>query len=136
MEKTEVKPQTKSKPNLSRKMSTNWTNFQNTIPKSTKSLKKIKVNKTTQQPPIQKDVTLTNALAIDCEMVGIRGNNNMLARVSIINEHGEIVMDKNVKPTVEMVDYRAYVSGIRPKDIECIYLYLVLLFYLQILNQT
>lgn len=39
-------------------------------------------------------------VAIDCEMVGINhaGETQMLARVSIVNELGQVVLDKYVKP--------------------------------------
>lgn len=58
---------------------------------------------------------LTKQIAMDCEMVGIGdGTESMLARVSLINRHGECVYDKYVKPTEEVKDYRTAVSGIRP----------------------
>ena len=66
---------------------------------------------------------LTEALAIDCEMVGTLDGYNQsssLARVSIVNEFGHCVYDKFVKPlpTETVIDYRTWVSGIRPEDIE------------------
>ena len=64
---------------------------------------------------------LTAALAIDCEMVGTLdgySQSSNLARVSIVNEFGHCVYDKFVKPTEEVIDYRTWVSGIRPEDIE------------------
>ncbi|KAH8360356.1 RNA exonuclease 4 [Drosophila serrata] len=58
-------------------------------------------------------------LAMDCEMVGVghNGNDDMLARVSIVNRVGEVLLDKHVKPRLEVTDYRTSVSGIRPHDI-------------------
>lgn len=43
---------------------------------------------------------VTKHLAMDCEMVGIgfQGKDHMLARISIVNIQGEIIMDKYVKP--------------------------------------
>ena len=56
---------------------------------------------------------------MDCEMVGVGdGNENMLARVSVVNQHGEMVYDKFVKPMETVVDYRTHVSGVRREDME------------------
>ncbi|XP_023173054.1 RNA exonuclease 4 [Drosophila hydei] len=59
-------------------------------------------------------------LAMDCEMVGVgfNGQDDMLARVSIVNKVGEVLLDKHVKPRELVTDYRTSVSGIRPHDIE------------------
>ncbi|XP_017039531.1 RNA exonuclease 4 [Drosophila ficusphila] len=58
-------------------------------------------------------------LAMDCEMVGVgpNGQDDMLARVSIVNKMGQVLLDKHVKPRLEVTDYRTSVSGIRPHDI-------------------
>jgi len=62
---------------------------------------------------------LTKAVAMDCEMVGVGdGSDNMVARVSIVNQHGEPIFDKYVKPKEKVIDYRTHVSGIRPGDME------------------
>ncbi|NXL50143.1 REXO4 exonuclease, partial [Podilymbus podiceps] len=62
---------------------------------------------------------LTRAVAMDCEMVGVgpKGEDSIVARVSIVNRFGKCVYDKYVKPTEEVTDYRTAVSGIRPKNI-------------------
>jgi len=61
---------------------------------------------------------ITKVIAIDCEMVGIdSGKDNMLARVSLVNTHGNCIYDKYVLPSEPVVDYRTHVSGIRPKDL-------------------
>ncbi|XP_031632880.1 RNA exonuclease 4 [Contarinia nasturtii] len=62
----------------------------------------------------------SSAIALDCEMVGIgpNGKDHMLARVSIVNERGEIIMDKYVKPTMPVIDYRTQYSGITPLHLE------------------
>lgn len=62
----------------------------------------------------------SSAIALDCEMVGIgpNGKDNMLARVSIVNEKGDIIMDKYVMPTQPVVDYRTKFSGITPAHLE------------------
>jgi len=61
----------------------------------------------------------TKALAMDCEFVGVGedGVDNMLARVSLVNSHGDCVYDKFVKPTEPVTDYRTAVSGVRKEDL-------------------
>ncbi|NWX17384.1 REXO4 exonuclease, partial [Aegotheles bennettii] len=62
---------------------------------------------------------LTQAVAMDCEMVGVgpKGEDSIVARVSIVNQFGKCIYDKYVKPTEEVTDYRTAVSGIRPENI-------------------
>ncbi|XP_057580179.1 RNA exonuclease 4 isoform X2 [Hippopotamus amphibius kiboko] len=62
---------------------------------------------------------LTKALAVDCEMVGVgpKGEESIVARVSLVNQHGKCVYDKYVKPTQPVTDYRTAVSGIRPEHL-------------------
>ncbi|NXS43285.1 REXO4 exonuclease, partial [Balaeniceps rex] len=62
---------------------------------------------------------LTRAVAMDCEMVGVgpKGEDSIVARVSIVNQFGKCVYDKYVKPTEKVTDYRTAVSGIRPENI-------------------
>lgn len=40
-----------------------------------------------------------------------------LARVSLVNYHGETVLDAFVKQKERVTDYRTHVSGIRPEDL-------------------
>jgi RNA exonuclease 4 len=47
--------------------------------------------------------------------VGPEGKSSILARVSIVNYYGEVLMDKYVTPTERVVDYRTFVSGITPE---------------------
>ncbi|GAU95628.1 hypothetical protein RvY_07215 [Ramazzottius varieornatus] len=63
---------------------------------------------------------LTKTVAMDCEFVGVGpgGQENMLARVSVVNQFGHCVYDKFVKPTELVKDYRTHVSGIHPKDLK------------------
>ncbi|CAG8612210.1 6756_t:CDS:2, partial [Ambispora gerdemannii] len=60
---------------------------------------------------IRRDV---NFYAIDCEMVGIgpNGAKSLLARVSLVDFHGNIVFDSYVKPNQPVTDYRTKFSGI------------------------
>lgn len=43
---------------------------------------------------------LTKHIALDCEMVGTghMGETNTLARVTIVNQNGEVLLDKYCKP--------------------------------------
>ncbi|XP_067648275.1 uncharacterized protein [Eurosta solidaginis] len=68
----------------------------------------------------RKETLRNKYVAIDCEMVGVghKGQDDMLARVSIVNKQGEVLLDKFVKPFKKVIDYRTSISGIRPKDIE------------------
>ncbi|QIW99737.1 hypothetical protein AMS68_005255 [Peltaster fructicola] len=57
-------------------------------------------------------------LALDCEMVGTGPpphSDDVLARVSIVNFHGEQIYDSYVQtiPGIDVEDYRTHVSGIR-----------------------
>ncbi|KAL1138411.1 hypothetical protein AAG570_008475 [Ranatra chinensis] len=67
-----------------------------------------------------KEVKRTKVVGLDCEMVGIGdyGREHMLARVSVVNEHGDCLYDRFVKPRERVVNYRTFVSGVRPEDIE------------------
>ncbi|EIN06614.1 hypothetical protein PUNSTDRAFT_105720 [Punctularia strigosozonata HHB-11173 SS5] len=57
-------------------------------------------------------------IALDCEMVGvgIDGKESSLARVSLVNYHGVVLMDEFVRQRERVVDYRTEFSGIRPSD--------------------
>ena len=47
-------------------------------------------------------------------MVGVEGNLDALARVSIINYNGHVLMDKYVRPVKRITDFRTWVSGVQP----------------------
>ena len=53
-------------------------------------------------------------IALDCEMVGagLKGFESILARVSVVNFHGNILLDVYIRPTRKVVDYRTAVSGV------------------------
>jgi len=63
---------------------------------------------------------LTKAVCIDCEMVGIGelGADNMVARVSIVNQLGQCLYDKYVLPNEPVVDYRTAVSGVTEQHLQ------------------
>ncbi|KAH7335012.1 ribonuclease H-like domain-containing protein [Rhizoctonia solani] len=57
-------------------------------------------------------------IAIDCEMVGVgeNGAESSLARASIVDFQGRVILDEFVLQRERVTDYRTQVSGIRPKD--------------------
>ncbi|GAN03185.1 exonuclease [Mucor ambiguus] len=59
-------------------------------------------------------------VAIDCEMVGVGpdGIDSALARVSIVNYNGAVLLDCYVKPQEKVTDYRTHVSGIESHHLE------------------
>jgi len=60
-------------------------------------------------------------IALDCEFVGVGPpphSDNQLARVSLVNYHGEQVYDTFVLPALPVADYRTFVSGVRKEDLE------------------
>lgn len=59
-------------------------------------------------------------VALDCEMVGIGvgGKHSALARVSIVDFDGNVVLDSFVKVPGRVTDFRTHVSGVRAKDIK------------------
>jgi RNA exonuclease 4 len=60
-----------------------------------------------------------NSVAIDCEMVGLgpMGSESALARVSLVNYHGHILLDTFVQPRERVTDWRTWVSGVRESDL-------------------
>lgn len=70
--------------------------------------------------PTGRNTALTDLVALDCEMVGVGvdGKKSILARVSVVNEDGNVVLDTFVSPTEYVVDYRTNVSGVRPSDLK------------------
>lgn len=58
-------------------------------------------------------------IALDCEMVGIGsgGKQSALARVSLVNWNGEVVLDTFVQVPTRVTDFRTWVSGVKPKNI-------------------
>ena len=57
-------------------------------------------------------------IGIDCEMVGVGptpDKDSALARISIVNYHGQQLYDSFVLPKEPVTDYRTFVSGITPQ---------------------
>nr|CDS31832.1 rna exonuclease 4 [Hymenolepis microstoma] len=59
---------------------------------------------------------LTRSIALDCEFVGVGygGKDDALARVSIVNQFGHVLLDEYVRPKETITDYRTAFSGITP----------------------
>jgi RNA exonuclease 4 len=57
-------------------------------------------------------------IAMDCEMVGVGlyGCQSALARVTLLDWNGKVVLDTLVRPQEEVTDYRTFVSGISADD--------------------
>ncbi len=58
-------------------------------------------------------------VAVDCEMVGVgpEGKKSALARVSVVDWHGSVLLDTFVRVPERVTDFRTRVSGVRPRDI-------------------
>lgn len=58
-------------------------------------------------------------IAIDCEMVGVgtEGKKSALARASVVNWDGAVLLDTFVRVEERVTDFRTHVSGVRPKNI-------------------
>ncbi|KAF5460946.1 hypothetical protein F2P56_020777 [Juglans regia] len=68
--------------------------------------------------PINDDISVTDVVAMDCEMVGVsQGNKSALGRVTLVNTWGNVVYDEFVRPVDRVVDFRTEISGIRPRDL-------------------
>lgn len=61
-----------------------------------------------------------DVLALDCEMVKTEGDHFELARISILNWDGEIVLDELVKPQRPIVDYLTAYSGMTAELLESV----------------
>lgn len=58
-------------------------------------------------------------IAMDCEMVGAgpKGEDNMLAKITIIDFYGHIILDTYVSPDKPVTDYRTRCSGVKESDL-------------------
>jgi RNA exonuclease 4 len=57
-------------------------------------------------------------IALDCEMVGVgpMGRESTLARVSVVNYFGVVLMDEFVRQKERVTDWRTQWSGVRARD--------------------
>ena len=67
-------------------------------------------------PPTEKQ----QYIAIDCEMVGIGsdGRKSSLARATVVNWDGDVLLDTFVQVHERVTDFRTHVSGVRAKNIK------------------
>jgi RNA exonuclease 1 len=56
--------------------------------------------------------------ALDCEMVLTADDQSSLARISVVDWHGQTVMDRYVKPALPVKNYFTQYSGITPAHLE------------------
>lgn len=57
-------------------------------------------------------------IAMDCEMVGTVSGQSVCARVVLVDWKGRTVYDTYVAPDEQVADYRTFVSGITPANLE------------------
>ncbi|ANB15966.1 Rex4p [Sugiyamaella lignohabitans] len=59
-------------------------------------------------------------IALDCEFVGTGpdGATSILARVSIVNYFGYVLLDTFVRPSERVTDWRTWVSGVTPRSVQ------------------
>ena len=62
----------------------------------------------------EKRKSIGRYVSLDCEFVGVglEGSESALARVSIVNFYGHVLLDSFVKPLEKVVDWRTHVSGV------------------------
>lgn len=64
----------------------------------------------------------TPIVAIDCEMILCEdrdaGQKKMLARISIVNYNGHVLLDTYVNPKRKVINFLTWVSGIQPQHIK------------------
>ncbi|KAI0262565.1 ribonuclease H-like domain-containing protein [Gloeopeniophorella convolvens] len=67
---------------------------------------------------LKKNVAPGPYVALDCEMVGVgpMGSESTLARVSVVNFFGAVLLDEFVRQKERVTDWRTQWSGIRAKD--------------------
>ena len=60
-----------------------------------------------------------DVVGFDCEMVGVGpwGRTSVLARATVVDQDGRVLLDRYVRPQQEITDYRTEKSGIRREDL-------------------
>lgn len=68
----------------------------------------------------QKNIEIGKYVAIDCEFVGVgpEGRESHLARITVVNYHGSVVMDQFVRPREKVTDWRTWISGVKPSHMQ------------------
>ena len=59
-------------------------------------------------------------VALDCEMVGVgpHGKRSSVARVTLVDFDGSVILDEMILQEQEVTDFRTFVSGITKEDLE------------------
>jgi len=60
-------------------------------------------------------------IAIDCEMVAGVGNDMALARLAVVGEGNQFLMDKIVRPPERILDYRTEITGLTEASFHDVY---------------
>lgn len=78
------------------------------------------IDKKNPLTPTSSDLSVTDTIAMDCEMVGVSplGNKSALGRATLVNKWGNVIYDEFVRPVDFVVDFRTQISGIRPSDLK------------------
>mmetsp|Transcript_21979 Transcript_21979/g.41930 ORF Transcript_21979/g.41930 Transcript_21979/m.41930 type:complete len:272 (-) Transcript_21979:83-898(-) len=86
----------------------------------TQDIKRAAADSTADSTPTSADHSLTKAVGLDCEMVGVgpNGRRSALARVSVVNSLGNVLYDTHVAVAEPVTDYRTFVSGVRWYDLK------------------
>mmetsp|Transcript_33846 Transcript_33846/g.79107 ORF Transcript_33846/g.79107 Transcript_33846/m.79107 type:complete len:355 (-) Transcript_33846:54-1118(-) len=74
----------------------------------------------TKKVALPTDGVADTVVALDCEMVGTGsgGKESSLARVSIVDHEGRVLIDRFVKPDKPVVDYRTDITGITKETLQ------------------
>mmetsp|Transcript_49065 Transcript_49065/g.124512 ORF Transcript_49065/g.124512 Transcript_49065/m.124512 type:complete len:405 (+) Transcript_49065:60-1274(+) len=70
--------------------------------------------------PLGDGGVMPNVVALDCEMVGVgpSGTRSALARVSIVDHEGNVLLDRFVRPNETVTDYRTHITGITAETMQ------------------
>ncbi|CAH2043203.1 unnamed protein product [Thlaspi arvense] len=60
----------------------------------------------------------TRMLAIDCEMVTCEDGSEAVVRVAAVDRDLKVVLDKYVKPSLPVVNYKTEITGVTAEDVE------------------
>lgn len=79
-------------------------------PKEPEEITKVEQKPISEGPALPKSDSLepTEVLGLDCEMVGVGadGVDSALARVTVVNCYGNLILDKIVRPKEKITDFR------------------------------
>eukprot|EP01069_Polyplicarium_translucidae_P008788 Polyplicarium_translucidae@DN3256_c0_g1_i3.p2 len=87
----------------------NWDLLRSSVPKSTHRALPAEAT-----PPPASETAPHEAVALDCEMVGIghEGREDALARASVVDSNGKVLIDIIVRPDQRITDFRQHITGL------------------------